>query len=626
MFLNLALALPGTIQQLGLVVVDEAQFITDPNRGITVELLLTFLIAARERGVNPQIIGLSAVIGDANRFNEWLSVDILRTEKRPVPLTEGVLDRWGTFHFVDEGRQRHQEQMLATHEVQQRRDKPSAQDVLVPATAKLLAQGKKVLVFRNARGKTEGCAQYLARDLGLPPVTSALDQLSLYDRSSSSSALRRSLEGGTAFHNSNLTREEREVVERTFRDSASALRVLVATTTVAAGINTPASTVIIAEQEFIGEDGREFTIAEYKNMAGRAGRLGFNEEGTCIILSETPMDTNKLLTRYVLGSPESLVSSFHPDELDTWLLRLLAQPQVRFLPRAEVPRLLAATYGGFLATAANPGWRTSMVADIENLLKEMIRLGLLEEENVCVHLTPLGKACGNSPLAFRSALRIIDAVKAMHVPAITARDLLALVQLLEEADAAYTPMFKRGNKESNCSREAAQRFGDGVVTFLQRYAGDYFTYWARCKRAAVLWDWISGEAVEVIEQRYTVNPFQGKLSRGDITRFADSTRWCLRSVHQIVALIYPATSPSDAEIEATCRSLEVGLPADALELLQLPERLTRGEYLALRSAGLRTCTQVIAAPRQTIERLLGSRKVEAIMLASKPAAIGSSAA
>src|SRR6516225_2862995 len=50
MFLNLTLSLPGTLQQIGLVVVDEAQFITDPNRGIVVELLLTYLIAARERG------------------------------------------------------------------------------------------------------------------------------------------------------------------------------------------------------------------------------------------------------------------------------------------------------------------------------------------------------------------------------------------------------------------------------------------------------------------------------------------------------------------------------------------------------------------------------------------------
>jgi helicase len=58
MFLNLALNNPSTLNHLGLVVLDEAQFITDPNRGINVELLLTLLIAGRERGIVPQLIVL----------------------------------------------------------------------------------------------------------------------------------------------------------------------------------------------------------------------------------------------------------------------------------------------------------------------------------------------------------------------------------------------------------------------------------------------------------------------------------------------------------------------------------------------------------------------------------------
>src|SRR5205814_3442635 len=62
MFLNLCLAQPGAIQRFGLVVVDEAQFITEPRRGIAVELLLTLLLNARQRGANVQIVALSAVI------------------------------------------------------------------------------------------------------------------------------------------------------------------------------------------------------------------------------------------------------------------------------------------------------------------------------------------------------------------------------------------------------------------------------------------------------------------------------------------------------------------------------------------------------------------------------------
>jgi helicase len=457
------------------------------------------------------------------------------------------------------------------------------------------------------RGKTEGCAQYLARDLRLAPVSDAINQIPRFDGSASSAALRQCLQGGTAFHNANLSREEKEVVEHFYRDPASPLRVLVATTTVAAGINTPASTVIIAEQEFVGEDGRNFTVAEYKNMAGRAGRLGFNEEGTSIILSETPADTYRLVAQYASGSPESLQSSFHPDEIDTWLLRLLAQPQVRSLPRSEVPRLIASTYGGFLATASDPGWRQRTTAYVEQLLETMIRLGLAEESGVGMRLTPLGQVCGNSPLAFKSALRLIELVRNLQPSLIKAQSLLAIVQVLDEADAAYTPMFKKGSKESIQAQYAGTRFGDAIALLLQRNAEGIYSYWARCKRAAASWDWIHGIPVETIEQRYSVNPYQGRVSRGDIVRFADTTRWCLRSVHQIVALIYPSTAPNGEDIDALSKSLEVGLPKDSLDLLTLPVRLTRGEYLALRNAGLRTAEQVGLADRRQLEPLVGGQ-------------------
>lgn len=82
MFLALGVATPNILKRLGLVVVDEAQFITDPNRGITVELLLTLILAGRMHGIAPQIIALSAVIGDVNKFDEWLGCECFVWTKR----------------------------------------------------------------------------------------------------------------------------------------------------------------------------------------------------------------------------------------------------------------------------------------------------------------------------------------------------------------------------------------------------------------------------------------------------------------------------------------------------------------------------------------------------------------
>src|SRR5882762_10394830 len=174
MFLQLVVGNPYTLGQLGLIVIDEAQFITDPTRGINVELLLTFVLAAKEKGISPQIIALSAVIGDANNFNQWLRSELLFHTERPVPLIEGGMDRSGTFQFMDETGKEGSEQVLKPYDIQVRREKPSAQDLIVPLVRKLVSENEKIIIFRNARGPAQGCANYLAQDLGLPPASDAL--------------------------------------------------------------------------------------------------------------------------------------------------------------------------------------------------------------------------------------------------------------------------------------------------------------------------------------------------------------------------------------------------------------------------------------------------------------------
>jgi replicative superfamily II helicase len=603
-FLNLALGSPRLLNQLGLMVLDEGQFITDPHRGITVELIFALLLRARQRGVQPQLVVLSAVLGNLNKFDRWLDLPLLMSRERPVPLIEGVLDRRGTFQFVDADGATKTEALVPAHQIVQRHDRPSSQDVIVPLAKQLVAKGEKLLVFRNMRRPAQGCARYLSKELGLGPATAVINALPTQDLTGASQDLRECLVGGTAFHNTNLLRAEREAIEKGYRSPDGGIHVLAATTTLAAGINTPASTVILAENEFVGEDGRPFTIAEYKNMAGRAGRLGYNEIGKAIILADTPIERAQLFQKYVLGTPEDVTSSFQQRDLPTWTLRLLSQ--VRGVRASEIPGLLVNTFGGYSASCANPQWIKLVDTDVSALVARLLQAGLAEQDGDLIHLTLLGRACGSSSLSFKSSLRLIELIRQLNAAQIDPVQVLGVIQVLDEMDAIYTPVMKRGRSESVRASEVAQRFGHAMTQVLQRYCRDEFEFWARCKRASLLYDWIEGTPVDVLEKRFSTTPFQGAIGYGNIIGIADGARFHLRSAHQILSTLFPDQPVFLKALDELLQRVEFGLPSQALPLTVIPLTLTRGQYLALFAAGCSALNDIAILSVEKLTECVGA--------------------
>ncbi|MCC7537538.1 MAG: DEAD/DEAH box helicase [Deltaproteobacteria bacterium] len=607
MFLSLATSAPAMLGLVGIAVVDEAQFITDPHRGITVELLLTLLSASQREGADVQIVALSAVIGNTNDFETWLGAGVLRSDERPVPLVEGVLDRAGVFEYRDVDGAIKTTQLLPPRVIVQRSPKPSAQDVIVPLATRLVAEGETVLIFRNQRGAAQGCARYLARELGLPPAAGALAGLPTVDLSATSRELAECLSGGTAFHSANLNRDERRVVEAAFRD-AREVRALAATTTLAAGINTPASTVILAEKEFLGDDGRPFTVAEYKNMVGRAGRPGFGPIGRAVLLADHAVERRALFKRYVAGEPEAVQSTFRGSDLSTWLLRLFAQ--VKRVRVDAVPALLAATYGGYLEVRSDPGWEARTRHELAQLVHEMIDLELLETEDDLVGLTLLGNACGRSSLAFPSCMRLVRLLRSLE-RAPSLEELLLLLQVLPESDAVWTPVSSKSKVEKSRPHELAARVGGALVGHLHQFAGEELVYLRRCKRVLILHDWIAGISVEEIERSFSV-PFGGGIGYGDIVRFADSVRFHLRPALQIVRVMYPTDTPPEDDGDSLATRLEFGLPAAGLALLTVRASWIRGEILALLDAGIATLEELLAADTARLTSILGAERADSV--------------
>ena len=171
-FANIALTNPYILDQVGTIVIDEVQMIADKSRGANLEFLLTLLRMHRRRGLEPQIIALSAVIGNTNGLERWIGGRLLRRHERPVPLDEGLLRFDGTFRYLDG--------VTGEEKIQQyiRQDwgEGKTRDWVVPLVKRLVGEGKQVIVFRETTGETRHCARYLAEALGLPPATIALSE------------------------------------------------------------------------------------------------------------------------------------------------------------------------------------------------------------------------------------------------------------------------------------------------------------------------------------------------------------------------------------------------------------------------------------------------------------------
>eukprot|EP00456_Euglypha_rotunda_P092787 TRINITY_DN9780_c0_g1_i15.p1 TRINITY_DN9780_c0_g1~~TRINITY_DN9780_c0_g1_i15.p1 ORF type:complete len:594 (-),score=95.60 TRINITY_DN9780_c0_g1_i15:25-1806(-) len=105
-----------------------------------------------------------------------------------------------------------------------------------------------------------------------------------YDKSH---ALVRALDRGIGVHHSGLHKSYKDLVETLFR--IKQLKVVVATETLALGVNMPAKTSIFAL------DHRLLTPLQYRQMSGRAGRRGFDNVGHVVFFGVPPRKVFRLM-------------------------------------------------------------------------------------------------------------------------------------------------------------------------------------------------------------------------------------------------------------------------------------------------------------------------------------------
>jgi helicase len=606
-FASIALTHPHVLEQVGVVVVDEAQMIADRSRGANLEFLLTLIRMRQREGIEPQLVALSGVIGETNGLERWLGARLLRRNERPVPLDEGLILADGCREYLDaETRQTTRDAHPFICPMYP--GKNSSQDIIIPLVKKLVDDGQQVIVFREQVGETRGCAGYLARDLDLPPAVEALNRLPGGDLSQASRFLREVLAGGVAFHNSHLDREEKRIVEEEFRRPDSGLRVIVATTTLAMGVNTPASSTVIAGLMHPG--GSPYSVAEYKNLVGRAGRLGFTERGASYLVAMNTRDAQDYWQNYVVASPEDLESRFLDNATDPCTLvvkTLVAGGRAIGSFRAgmtaeEIATFLESSFGAFQEELRNGRWNWSH-DDLIRAVNHLAAHGLMEAHaDGRYELTPLGRLAGESGTEVVSIIRLVECLRPIQSEQITDPALITAVQVTHELSQVYVPLNKKTPKEAQswASELARQAVPHNILRCLARDINEQHEEAARLKRAVAALAYVSGEEISEIERLLARHGGGFDGSAGPIRSIASRTCDLLGTAARVAELVHPDLQLGE-RVERLNLRLTLGITGAAVELARYAGGdLSRGDYRRLIAAGLCDFESILTAEDEAL--------------------------
>uniref|UniRef100_A0A516IJI0 Helicase and polymerase-containing protein TEBICHI n=1 Tax=Turnera subulata TaxID=218843 RepID=A0A516IJI0_9ROSI len=440
----------GRLSEIAIVVIDELHMVGDQHRGYLLELLLTKLRYAAGEGNSEsssgessgtsskgdpahglQIVGMSATMPNVAAVADWLQAALYQTEFRPVPLQE----------YVKIGNTIYDKEMNVIRTIPRAADLGGKDpDHIVELCNEVVQEGHSVLIFCSSRKGCESTARHVSKYLKQYSVTSHEDS-EFADTASAIDALQRcpagvdpileeTLPSGVAYHHAGLTVEEREIIETCYRRGL--LRVLTATSTLAAGVNLPARRVIF-RQPRIGRDFIDGT--RYKQMAGRAGRTGIDTAGESVLICK-PDELKRIMGLLTENCPP-LQSCLSEDKngMTHAILEVVAGGIVQ--TANDIHRYVRCT----LLNSTKPF--KDVVKSAQDSLRWLCHRKFLEwnEETKLYSTTPLGRAAFGSSLCPEESLIVLDDLSRAREGFVLASD-LHLVYLVTPINVDVEPNWE----------------------------------------------------------------------------------------------------------------------------------------------------------------------------------------
>ncbi|KAF3840310.1 hypothetical protein F7725_019027 [Dissostichus mawsoni] len=293
------------VQKVAILIIDEIHLLGE-DRGPVLEVIVSrtnFISSHTSKRV--RVVGLSTALANARDLADWLGIGQVglfnfRPSVRPVPLEVHIHGFPGQ-HYCP--------RMASMN-------KPTFQAIRSHSPA------KPVLIFVSSRRQTRLTAldliAYLATEDNpkqwLHQDEREIEAIIATVRDSN---LKLTLAFGIGMHHAGLHERDRKTVEELFVNCK--IQVLIATSTLAWGVNFPAHLVVVKGTEYYDGKTRryvDYPITDVLQMMGRAGRPQFDDQGKAVILVH---DIKKDFYKKFLYEPfpvESSLLSVLPDHLN----------------------------------------------------------------------------------------------------------------------------------------------------------------------------------------------------------------------------------------------------------------------------------------------------------------------
>jgi helicase len=472
------------MNDVGLVIVDEIHLLGTSSRGATLEMVLTRL----RQKISPEVLGLSATISNYEELAGWLSAKPLKSSWRPVKLYKGV-----SFGKIVDFKPEYTMNL-----------KEDGINGLIQDT---IEQNKQALVFVSSRRNAEAAAEQFGRiflentrinqNNDLEKIAGKA-QGTLEKSSKQCRRLAKCISMGTAFHHAGLLYNQRKLVEDSFK--AGRIKIIVATPTLAWGVNLPASRVIVRDLKrfSMGLGMAWIPIMDVEQMCGRAGRPQYDTEGQAILVARNDRDTDYIWENYINGETEKINSQLgDPSILRTHVLALIAGDIIK--NRSELSQFFEKT---FLAHQATDMY--SFEENLDSILEQLEQFGFIVRREQSLSPTKIGKRISELYIDPVSAHHIIfNFQKASSRKAISDFAWLHMISCCVE----MSPLLRINKKDWQWIEKALLKEEPWLLQSApDTFTEEYENYLEGIKTAQVFAEWAEERSEDFLLEKFGMTP------------------------------------------------------------------------------------------------------------------------